>query len=50
MPPSVETYGKARMPQNYPRNAIECERINPEILDAFRNNPYTQSLNSYCCR
>lgn len=50
MPPSVETYGKTRMPQNYPRNAIECERINPEILDAFRNNPYTQSLNSYCCR
>ena len=50
MPPSVETYGKARMPQDYPRNAIECERINPEILDAFRNNPYTQSLNSYCCR
>jgi hypothetical protein len=50
MPPSVETYGKPRMPQNYPRSAIECERINPEILDAFRNNPYTQSLNSYCCR
>lgn len=50
MPPSVETYGKMRMPQDYPRNAIECERINPEILDAFRNNPYTQSLSSYCCR
>ena len=50
MPPSVETYGKMRTRQNYPRNAIECERINPEILDAFRNNPYTQSLNSYCCR
>jgi hypothetical protein len=50
MPPSVETYGKARMPQHYPRNAIECERINPDILDAFRSNPYTQSLHSYCCR
>ena len=50
MPPSVETYGKTRMPQNYPRNAIECERINPDILDAFRSNPYTQSLHSYCCR
>ena len=50
MPPSVETYGKAHAGKNYPRNAIECERINPEILDAFRNNPYTQSLNSYCCR
>jgi len=47
LPPSVETYGKTRMPQTYPRNAIECERINPDILDAFRNNPYTQSLNSY---
>ena len=50
MPPSVGTYGKISTRQNYPRNAIECERINPEILDAFRNNPYTQSLNSYCCR
>ena len=47
MPPSVETYGKAHAGKTYPRNAIECERINPDILDAFRSNPYTQSLSSY---
>ena len=50
MPPSAETYGKAHAGKTYPRNNIECERINPDILDAFRSNPYTQSLNSYCCR
>ena len=47
LPPSMETYGKAHAGKNYPRNAIECERINPDILDAFRSNPYTQSLSSY---
>jgi hypothetical protein len=43
VPPSVETYGKVRVPQYY-NQCIGCERINPEILQAFRNNPYTFSL------
>jgi hypothetical protein len=43
VPPSVETYGKVRVPQYY-NECIGCERINPEILQAFRNNPYTFSL------
>lgn len=42
-PPSVETYGKIHMPQYYDE-CMNCERINPEILNAFRNNPYTFSL------
>ena len=44
--PSSESYGIVHIPQS--RNTgIECERINPDILMAFKNNPYTQSLNSW---
>ena len=28
-------------------NEINDERIDPELLDAYRNNPYTHSLHSY---
>ena len=41
--PSVQTYGKANMPQYY-NNCIGCERISPDILTAFKENPYTHSL------
>ena len=44
--PSVETYGKINVPQYYD-NCMSCERINPDILTAFKQNPYTQSLSSY---
>jgi hypothetical protein len=43
--PSVQTYGKANMPQ-YMDNCIGCERINPNILDSIKNNPYIFSFNS----
>uniref|UniRef100_A0A6C0HHJ1 DUF5899 domain-containing protein n=1 Tax=viral metagenome TaxID=1070528 RepID=A0A6C0HHJ1_9ZZZZ len=44
--PSMESYGTVKIPQS--RNTgIECERINPDILTAFKNNPYTQSLQSW---
>ena len=43
LPPSVNTYGTVRSPQTYDENA-GCERINPDILTAFKNNPYTHSL------
>lgn len=47
VPPSVKQFGElSKMPQNY-HESINCERIQPNILDAFRNNPYTQSLHSY---
>jgi hypothetical protein len=47
MPPSASQFGKlSKMPQNY-QESINCERIQPDILDAFKRNPYTQSLHSY---
>ena len=44
--PSVETYGKINMPQQYDLE-INTNRINPDILSAFKSNPYAQSLHSY---
>jgi len=43
MPPSVKTYGAVRAPQYY-NECIGCDRIQPDILNAFRSNPYTFSL------
>jgi hypothetical protein len=45
LPPSVQTYGAIRAPQ-YNNECYGCDRINPDILTAFKNNPYTQSLTS----
>ena len=42
-PPSVNTYGAIRAPQYY-NECAGCDRIQPDILDAFRSNPYTFSL------
>ena len=42
-PPSVNTYGAVRAPQYY-NECASCDRIQPDILDAFRSNPYTFSL------
>jgi hypothetical protein len=44
-PPSVTNYGNIRSPQQY-NQSIGCERIQPDILNAFKNNPYTFSLSS----
>jgi len=43
MPPSVQTYGAIHAPQYY-NECAGCDRINPDILTAFKNNPYTHSL------
>jgi hypothetical protein len=43
MPPSTETYGSITMPQYY-NECAGCDRIQPDILNAFRSNPYTHSL------
>lgn len=44
--PSMEQYGQVmNTPQSYNQN-INSNRINPELLTAFKQNPYTQSLNS----
>ena len=44
--PSLQTYGDFNAPQYY-NTCIGCDRINPDILDAFKKNPYTQSLHSW---
>jgi len=41
--PSLQTHGAIRAPQYY-NECAGCDRIQPEILSAFRNNPYTHSL------
>ena len=45
LPPSVQTYGEVHAPQYY-NECAGCDRINPDILTAFKNNPYTHSLTS----
>ena len=42
--PSVQTYGKiANVPQYY-NQCNGCDRIAPDLLTAFKENPYTHSL------
>ena len=43
LPPSVQTYGAVQAPQYY-NECQMCDRIQPDILNAFKNNPYTHSL------
>uniref|UniRef100_A0A6C0AQ78 Uncharacterized protein n=1 Tax=viral metagenome TaxID=1070528 RepID=A0A6C0AQ78_9ZZZZ len=45
IPPSTQTYGAIRAPQYY-NECASCDRIQPDILSAFKNNPYTHSLTS----
>jgi hypothetical protein len=40
-----EVYGQMRQPQTYDQS-INTERISPDLLTAFRENPFTHSLNS----
>ena len=43
---STQTYGHLSGRQQYDEQKNN-ERMNPDILTAFKNNPYTQSLNSW---
>ena len=43
---STQTYGHLSGRQQYDQQKNN-ERMNPDILTAFKNNPYTQSLNSW---
>ncbi len=43
--PSKEMYGNISKSQTYDER-MNCERIAPDILTAFKNNPYTHSLHS----
>lgn len=42
---SKDTYGEISGPQ-YHKQSVDDERINPDLLSAFKKNPYTQSLQS----
>ena len=44
--PSLDSYAKVNMPQQYSEE-INSDRMNPDILSAFKSNPYAQSLTSY---
>lgn len=43
LPPSVQTFGAVNSPQHYDQG-IACERMKPDILKAFRENPFTHPL------
>ena len=43
LPPSTKTFGHINYPQQYDQG-VNCERNRPDILNAFKNNPYTHSL------
>jgi hypothetical protein len=45
--PNIEQYGKLHGTQEYDNKKIGTDRINPDLLNAFKSNPYTQSLNSW---
>ena len=45
LPPSVQTYGALKASQYY-NECAGCDRIQPDILNAFRSNPYVHSLSS----
>lgn len=45
--PSVEQHGRLQGLQSYDNEKTGSERMNPDLLNAFKSNPYTQSLNSW---
>ena len=46
MSPMKENYGEMQGHQTYDDNKIGMDRIQGDLLQAFRNNPYTHSLTS----
>ena len=44
--PSSDSYGKINMPQEYSQS-VNSERINPDMLSAFKNNPYAHSVTNF---
>ena len=47
LPIGREQYGVIKGKQIYEENDINVTRIEGNILQAFKNNPYTQSLSSW---
>lgn len=46
VPPSGQTYGKLDQPYAQLEEKTNYDRINPNLLNAFKENPYTHSLNN----
>ena len=45
--PQPNQFGETHIKDTLANDPIGVDRINPDILDAFRKNPYTQSLHSF---
>ena len=45
--PQPNQFGETHFKDTLPNDPIGLDRINPDILDAFRKNPYSQSLHSF---
>ena len=45
--PQPNQFGETHLKDTLPNDPIGVDRINPDILDAFRKNPYSQSLHSF---
>jgi len=45
--PSIQHHGAMHGGQVYNQEKIGTDRINPDLLNAFKSNPYTKSLNSW---
>lgn len=45
--PSIQSFGKINMPEYKYQTETGAERMDPGLLNAFRENPYTQSLSSF---
>ena len=45
--PQPNQFGETHFKDTLANDPIGVDRINPDILDAFRSNPFTQSLHSY---
>jgi len=45
--PSQATHGRINAPQYQEHCTTGCDRIDPDLLSAFKSNPYTQSLQSW---
>jgi hypothetical protein len=43
---ATDTLDRMKVSESYDKN-INTDRISPDILNAFKSNPYTQSLSSW---
>ena len=44
--PCLDSYGKINMPKEYSQE-VNNDRMNPDMLSAFKNNPYAHSVTNF---